>query len=176
MIDTPGNLESLHNARRCSHWDFRFREECIVVSRSSESASGVDEFQTCQFCQEPRPRWSSMCAYTRLVWPPRLNQLLTDTKDRRRISHRIKGPRNASAGSIPRDDRALTEERLRIETFDLPLFFFLLVSCYLVLILLPSVPLIGNRFYLVCWCNKKISTLRNKNTFVLSQNIFVKND
>ncbi|KYQ49897.1 hypothetical protein ALC60_11072 [Trachymyrmex zeteki] len=58
MIDTPGNLESLHNAWRHSHWDFRFREECIVVSRSGESASGVDEFQTCQFCQEPRPRWS----------------------------------------------------------------------------------------------------------------------
>lgn len=82
------------------------------MSRSGESASGVDEFQTCQFCQEPRPRWSSMCAYTRPGFdPPRLNQLLTDTKDRRRVSHRIKGPRNASAGPIPRDDRALTEER-----------------------------------------------------------------
>lgn len=142
MIDTPGNLESLHNTRRRSHWDFRFREECIVVSGSGESASGVDEFQTCQFCQEPRPMWSSTYAYTRLVWPPtpsppffRLNQLLTDTEDRRRVSHRIKGPRNASAGSIPRDDRTLTVERIEIpETFDPPSIPLpLLVSRYLVL-------------------------------------------
>jgi len=50
--------------------------------------------------------------HTPSLTPPRLNQLLAGTKDRRRVSHRIKGSRNASAGSIPRDDRALTEERL----------------------------------------------------------------
>lgn len=33
-------MESLHNAQRRSRGDFRFREECIVVSRSGESASG----------------------------------------------------------------------------------------------------------------------------------------
>lgn len=153
MIDTPGNLESLHNARRLSHWDFRFWEECIVVSGSGESASGVDEFQTCQFCQEPRPRWSSMCAYTRLVWPPRLNQLLTDTEDGRRVftpdkrsSKRVS--RFLSHAMIVPWPKSDCESRLQRHSIPLPP----LLSLYRVTlfwILLPYVPSIGNRFYLV---------------------------
>lgn len=92
--------------------DFRFREECIVVSRSGESASGGWTSSKHVNSVKSRGWGGRVCAHT-YAWP--LPALLTPqpTLDRqRRIkdAFRTPDPRNASAGSIPRDDRALTDE------------------------------------------------------------------
>lgn len=147
--------------------DFRFREECIVVSRSGESASGGRRVPNMSILSRAV---AEVVEYVRIhTLDPSylLSQLLADTKDRRCVSHTGFSKcvsrfyptrwscldRGAIVNRDPRDIRSLS-----------PFLF----PCCIVLPCPefrsgPSAPSITKRFDLVCVRDRKVSVLHSKN-------------
>lgn len=126
------SIESLHNAQRRSRRGLSVsrRVYCRVEVRRIRKR-GVDEFQTCQFCQEPRLRWSSMCAYIRLT-PPIPSHASANSWQTRRIKDAFHTPdlemrqqvlSHAMIVPWPRSD---SESRPQRHTISLPFSLFLL--------------------------------------------------
>lgn len=160
---------------------FGFEKSVLSCRGPANPQAGVDEFQTCQFCQEPRLRWSSMCAYIRLT-PPIPSHASANSWQTRRIKDAFHTPdlemrqqvlSHAMIVPWPRSD---SESRPQRHTISLPF----LSSCCIVLPCPefrsgPSASSITKRFDLVCVRDRKVSVLRDKNAFY-TRKIFAKND